>query len=257
MSDILNRKLGALSITKIGRELLKSLGRKGMIEKVISTGDNATIIKSMPKYQKFIKDNFDVTVGLYRTKTDIQGTRKRFKAGEWISARDVASVLDKHFDELKQFPPATDDGELYILAGTVANLIANDTKIEKRPTKENTSNIIPDFMKESKTRHTMKKSELKRMIIEELKNIINTSQSMPIITPSKSEYDKLKSTGRVLISRLSTGFSHTPSPQTYKRYPKGQYEIIVKNPYNKGNEIFWSKTNHTAEGVYLEITELD
>lgn len=95
----------------------------------------------------------------------------------------------------------------------------------------------------------MKKSELKQIIREEIEGIINVSQSMPTIQPSKSEYDKLKSTGRVIISRLSTGFRHSPSPQTYKRYPKGQYEIIVKNPYTKGNEVFFSKTTHTPEGV--------
>jgi len=80
---------------------------------------------------------------------------------------------------------------------------------------------------------------------------------MPTVIISKQEYDKLKSTGRILISRLATGFNHKPSPQTYKRYPKGQYEIIVKNPYDKGNEVFFSKTNHTPEGVYLEIMKLD
>jgi hypothetical protein len=103
----------------------------------------------------------------------------------------------------------------------------------------------------------MKEQELRKLIKEEIENIINTSQSMPSIQPSKLEYDKLKSNGRVLISRLSTGFRHSPSPQTYKRYPKGQYEIIIKNPYNKTNEIFYSKTSHTPEGVYLEITNID
>lgn len=102
----------------------------------------------------------------------------------------------------------------------------------------------------------MKKSELRQIIREEIGNIINTSQSIPTIQISKPEYDKLKSTGRVLISRLSTGFKHSPSPQIYKRYPKGQYEIIVKNPYNGDNEVFFSKTNHTPEGIYLEITNL-
>jgi hypothetical protein len=101
----------------------------------------------------------------------------------------------------------------------------------------------------------MKKSTLKQIIREEIKNL-STKQSMPVIQPSKAEYDKLKTTGRVLISRLSTGFNHSPSPQTYKRYPKGQYEIIVKNPYDKTNEVFFSKTSHTPEGVYLEITKM-
>jgi hypothetical protein len=101
----------------------------------------------------------------------------------------------------------------------------------------------------------MKKSELKQLIKEEIQKI-NTSQSIPIIQPSKVEYDKLKTTGKVLISRLSTGFKHSPSPQTYKRYPKGQYEIIVKNPYTKKNEVFFSKTSHTPDGVYLELTEI-
>jgi hypothetical protein len=103
----------------------------------------------------------------------------------------------------------------------------------------------------------MNKSELKQLIKEEIKNIIKTSNSMPSIQPSKAEYDKLKSTGRVLISRLSTGFRHSPSSQTYKRYPKGGYEIIIKNPYDKTNEIYYTQTNHTPEGVYLEITNLD
>jgi len=86
---------------------------------------------------------------------------------------------------------------------------------------------------------------------------IKTTQSMPTVMISKKEYDKLKSTGRVSISRIASGLNLHPSPQTYKTYPKGQYEIIVKNPYTKKNEVFFSKTSHDANGVYFQITELD
>jgi hypothetical protein len=101
----------------------------------------------------------------------------------------------------------------------------------------------------------MKISELKQLIREETKNVLTKSRSMPTIQVSKLEYDELKSKGKTLISRLSTGLNHKPSAQTYKKYPKGQYEILVKNPYNKENEVFFSKTKHTPEGVYLEITQ--
>jgi hypothetical protein len=90
-----------------------------------------------------------------------------------------------------------------------------------------------------------------------LKEDKTSFKSMVTIQPSKTEYDKLKNHGEVTVSRLSTGFRHSPSPQTYKRYPKGQYEIIVKNPYTKGNEVFFAKVSHTGEGVYLQISKLD
>jgi len=101
----------------------------------------------------------------------------------------------------------------------------------------------------------MKKSELRQLIREEIEKVTNASQSMPTIQPSKEEYDKLIKTGKVTISRLSTGVRHSPSAQTYKKYPKGQYEIIVKNPYTKGNEVFFANVDHTDEGVYLQISK--
>jgi hypothetical protein len=103
----------------------------------------------------------------------------------------------------------------------------------------------------------MKKSELKQLIKEEIDNIINISQSMPSIQASKKEYDELKQKGKAILSRVMTGPDHFASSQIYKRYPKGQYEIIVKNPYTKDNEVFYTKVNHTPEGAYLEISKLD
>jgi hypothetical protein len=110
----------------------------------------------------------------------------------------------------------------------------------------------------------MKLQELKQIIREEIQNSlnenageINTSQSMPKIQISKSEYDKLKSTGRIIVTRTATGFNHNVSPLTLKRYPKGQYEILVQNPHDKKYEVFFAKVNHDWGGVYLEISNLD
>jgi hypothetical protein len=103
----------------------------------------------------------------------------------------------------------------------------------------------------------MKISQLRQIIREEIQKEISTSQSMVTIQPSKTEYDKLKNHGEVTVSRLSTGFRHSPSPQTYKRYPKGQYEILVKNPYTKGNEVFFANVIHEDGGVYIQISKLD
>jgi hypothetical protein len=103
----------------------------------------------------------------------------------------------------------------------------------------------------------MKLHELKQIIREEIEKELTTQQSMPSIQINKYEYDKLKSNNKVLISRISRGFNHKPSPQMYKRYPKGTYEIIVKNPHNKRNEVFMAKTNHDDSAIYILLTPLD
>jgi hypothetical protein len=92
-------------------------------------------------------------------------------------------------------------------------------------------------------------------LIEKFNDNINISQKMTSIQISKKEYDKLYNNGSVLINRLSTGFNHKPSPLMYKKYPKGQYEIVVINPYTKKNEVFQAKVTHEDYGIYIELSK--
>lgn len=88
-----------------------------------------------------------------------------------------------------------------------------------------------------------------------LKNLIPINENrIPTISISKKEWDELSDKGNVTISKLSTGFRHKPSPQTYKTYPKDLKQIIVINPYNKMKNSFNVSVTHEDYGVYLKIT---
>lgn len=146
--DILSHKLTLLRPTQTYKDLSGSLSATEIAKKVASTGDNLKIIKSMSDYQKFIKDNFNVVAGLFTTKSDVEGTKKKYPSGTRVRLADVSSILDNNFEELKQYSPNTDDGRLHILAGDVANLISKDFK-------------------------KIKESKLRSIVIEEIERILN------------------------------------------------------------------------------------
>jgi DNA-directed RNA polymerase subunit L len=89
-----------------------------------------------------------------------------------------------------------------------------------------------------------------------LKSILGLNENkIPTISISKKEWDELTNKGKVIISKLSTGFRHKPSPQTYRLYPTNLKQIDVINPYNKMKNSFNVSVKHEDYGVYLTLTE--
>jgi hypothetical protein len=84
---------------------------------------------------------------------------------------------------------------------------------------------------------------------------ILNEDKIPTIIISKKEYQELQNKGKVVISKLATGFRHSPNPTYYKRFPKNLKNIIVKNPITNSNEMFGvSNVIHEPYGVYIHIS---
>jgi hypothetical protein len=81
-----------------------------------------------------------------------------------------------------------------------------------------------------------------------------TEATTPTVIISKKDYDTLQNTNKLVISKLSTGFRHSPNPKYYTQFPKNLKQIYIKNPITKSNELVdVTEVEHEPQGIYIHI----
>jgi tetrahydromethanopterin S-methyltransferase subunit G len=87
-----------------------------------------------------------------------------------------------------------------------------------------------------------------------IKESIVNEDKIPTIIISKKQYQELQNRGKVVISKLATGFRHSPNPKYYKQFPKNLKNITVKNPITNSNEMVdVTEVEHEPQGIYIHI----
>jgi hypothetical protein len=126
--DLLNKILGGSSkplVNKLG-------GKKKSVEIMMTLGNNAKIIQSIPKYEKFARDNFTFDKWSFTPNKDMKGGGNSYPAGQPIKSSyrvfDLSKILEDEFKELEdEFPIGISSGVhfLYIKGLDIASIIYN------------------------------------------------------------------------------------------------------------------------------------